>query len=99
MELGEDLQRLGLTVGRIVAVAEHAGARAPSYLLTLDLGAQGRHECSVPRGEHEPDELEGTQVLCARQGEEVSVVAVHSHAHGLVLLRPDRDVEDGSTVA
>ena len=99
MEVGEELQRLGLVVGRIVAVAEHAGARAPSYLLTLDLGAQGRHECSVPRGELEQDELEGTQVLCARHGDEVSVVAVHSHAHGVVLLRPDRDVEDGSTVA
>lgn len=99
MELGEDLQRLGLAVGRVVAVSEHAGARAPSYLLTLDLGAQGRHECSVARGEYEPSELEGAQVLCARQGDEVSVVAVHSHAHGVVLLRPDRDVEDGSTVA
>jgi hypothetical protein len=99
VELGEDLQRLGLAVGRIVAVAEHAGARAPSYLLTLDLGAQGHHECSVPRGEYEQHQLEGTQVLCARQGREVSLVAVHSHAHGVVLLRPDRDVEDGSTVA
>lgn len=54
MELGEDLQRLGLVVGRVAAVSEHAGARAPSYLLTLDLGPQGRHECSVARGEYEP---------------------------------------------
>ena len=99
MELGEDLQRLGLTVGRIVAVAEHAGARAPSYVLTIDLGSQGRHECTLPRGEYEADELEGAQVLCARQADEVLVVAVHSHAHGVVLLRPDREVEDGSTVA
>ncbi len=99
MELGEDLQRLGLTVGRIVAVAEHAGARAPSYVLTIDLGAQGRHECTLPRGEYEADELEGAQVLCARQADEVLVVAAHSHAHGVVLLRPDREVEDGSTVA
>jgi len=99
VEVSEEVQRLGLTVGQIVAVAEHAGARAPSYLLKLDLGAQGRHECSVPRGEYEQHELEGTQVLCARQGGEVSLVAVHSHAHGVVLLRPDRDVEDGSTVA
>lgn len=99
VELGEDLQRLGLAVGRIVAVMEHAGARAPSYLLTLDLGAQGRHDCTIPRGEHEQTELEGTQVLCARQGDEVSLVAVHSHAHGVVLLCPEREVEDGSTVA
>ena len=99
VEVSEDLQRLGLAVGRIVAVAEHAGARAPSYLLTLDLGAQGRHECTLPRGEYERDELEGAQVLCARQGDEALVVAVHSHARGVVLLRPDREVEDGSTVA
>ena len=99
MEVSEDLQRLGLSVGRIVAVAEHAGARAPSYILTLDLGAQGRHECTLPRGEYQSDELVGVQVLCARQGDEVFVVAVHSHAHGVVLLRPDREVEEGSTVA
>ena len=99
MEVGEELQRLGLAVGRIVDVAEHAGARAPSYILTLDLGPQGRHECTVPRGEYERDELEGAQVLCARHGDEVNVVAAHSHAHGVVLLRPDREVEDGSTVA
>ena len=27
------------------------------------------------------------------------IVAVDEHAHGVVLLRPDREVEDGSTVA
>ena len=99
MEVGEELQRLGLAVGLIVGVTEHAGARAPSYILTVDLGAQGRHECSFPRGEYEREELEGTQVLCARQGDEVLIVAAHSHAHGVVPLRPDREVEDGSTVA
>ena len=98
VELGEDIQRLGLAVGRIVTVVEHAGARAPSYLLTLDLGPQGRHECTVPAGTYEARELEGAQVLCA-QGDELAVVAVHSLAHGVVLLRPDREVEDGSTVA
>ncbi len=97
--LGEELQQLGLAIGTIVAVVEHPGARAPAYLLTLDLGSQGRHECSVPRGDYRPDDLEGTQVLCAREGDEVSVVAAHSHARGLVLLRPDREVEDGSLIA
>jgi tRNA-binding protein len=97
--LGEALQQLGLTVGRIVAVAEHPGARAPAYLLTLDLGSQGHHECSIPRGDYLPNELEGAQVMCARAGDEVSVVGAHSHARGLVLLRPDREVEDGSVIA
>lgn len=99
MELTEQVQELGLTVGRIVAVADHVGARAPSYLITVDVGGQGRHECSVPQGDYELDQLEGMQVLCARRGEELVVLAAHSHAGGLVLLRPDREVEEGSIVA
>jgi tRNA-binding EMAP/Myf-like protein len=97
--LADELQRLGVVVGRVVAVTPHPGARAPAYLLTVDLGAQGRHECSVPRGDYDTDELEGAQVVCARDGEEYALLAAHSHAHGTVLLRPDREVEDGSLVA
>jgi hypothetical protein len=99
MSLADELQRLGVVVGRIVAVTEHAGARAPAYLLTIDAGGSGRHECSVPRGDYLPSDLEGTQVVCGRDGDELVVLAAHSHARGLVLLRPDRDVEDGSVVA
>jgi tRNA-binding EMAP/Myf-like protein len=98
MELSDQVQGLGLTVGRIVAVADHAGARAPSYLLTIDLGSQGRRECSIPRAGYEADALEGTQVVCALRGDEILVLAAHSHASGVVLVRPDRDVEDGSVV-
>jgi tRNA-binding EMAP/Myf-like protein len=98
MELSGDLQSLGLIVGRVVAVTEHAGARAPSYLLTVDLGPQGQRGCSVPRGDYEAEELEGRQVVCALRGDEVLVLAAHSHLRGVVLLRPDWDVEDGSIV-
>jgi hypothetical protein len=98
MELSDQVQELGLTVGRIVTVAEHVGARAPSYLLTVDLGPKGRHECSIPRAGYEPDELEGTQIVCAPRGDELLVLAAHSHASGVILVRPDRDVEEGSIV-
>jgi tRNA-binding EMAP/Myf-like protein len=98
MELSAQVEGLGLTVGRIVEVVEHVGARAPSYLLTVDLGPQGRHECSIPRASYEPHDLEGTQIVCARRGDELLVLAAHSHASGIVLVRPDRDVEDGSVV-
>ena len=99
MALADELQRLGVVVGRVVAVTPQPGARAPAYLLTVDLGAQGRHECSVPRGDYDADELEGAQVVCGRDGDEYAALAAHSHAHGAVLLRPDREVEDGSVVA
>lgn len=98
MELSDQLQELGLTVGRIVAVTAHPGARAPSYLLTVDLGAQGRHESSIPSAGYEPNELEGLQVVCASRGDELLVLAAHSHASGVVIVRPDRDVEEGSIV-
>jgi tRNA-binding protein len=99
MTLVEELQRLGVIVGRIVAVSEHPGARAPAYLLTIDLGPQGEHECSVARGDYAAEELDGAQVVCARDGDEYAVLAAHSHAHGVVLLRPDREIEPGSIVA
>jgi hypothetical protein len=99
MELSNELQRLGLTIGRIVSATEHVGARAPSYLLTIDLGPQGRRECTMPRAGYERDELEGTQVVCAPRGDELLLLAAHSHAGGVVPLRPDREVEDGTVVA
>jgi len=98
MALSDDLQRLSVMVGRVVEVAPLPGARAPAFLLTIDLGVQGRHECGIPGGDYAPEELEGTQVVCARDGDELVVLAAHSHSRGLVLLRPDRDVEDGSVV-
>ena len=85
-------------IGRIVAVAETAGARAPSLLLTVDLGIHGRHDVVLPTGSYSPAELEGAQVLCRRDGDEVVVAGAHSHGKGLVLLRPDREVEDGTLV-
>jgi tRNA-binding protein len=98
MGVAEDLQKLELSVGRVVAAEEHAGARAPSLRLTVDLGPRGTRETSVPTTAR-PDELVGRQLVCALHGDDVLVLGAQSHAHGLVLLRPDREVEDGSMVA
>lgn len=87
-----------LAVGRVVSVEEHPGARAPSLLLTVDVGVHGRHEVVLPTGDYAPTDLMGAQVLCRREADEVRVVAAHSHASGLVLLRPNREVEDGTLV-
>jgi len=92
-------QDLELIVGRVIDIHDHPGARAPSHLLMLDLGGRGQREASVPASGYERDELAGRQVICALEHEEVRVLGAHSHAQGFVLLRPDRDVEDGSAVA
>jgi tRNA-binding EMAP/Myf-like protein len=97
--VNEDEQLPELVVGRVVAADEHAGARAPSYRLRLDLGPRGQLETSVERGSYERAELEGAQVVVALRGEEAVVLAARSHAAGVVLLRPDREVEDGTVVS
>ena len=98
MGVSEAEQIPELVVGRVVAVEEHAGARAPSYLLRLDLGPRGEVETAVERGSYQREELEGAQVVVAVRGEEALVLAARSHAAGLVLVRPDREVEDGTVV-
>jgi hypothetical protein len=85
--MSEEAQLPELLVGRVASVEEHAGARAPSYLLRLE------------RGSYEREELEGAQVVVALRGDEALVLGARSHAAGLVLLRPDREVEDGSVVS
>ena len=87
-----------LLVGRIVDVAETAGARAPSFLVTVDLGEHGREDLVLPAGDYAPADLEGAQILCRRDGDELRIAGAHSHGKGLVLLRPDREVEDGTLV-
>jgi tRNA-binding EMAP/Myf-like protein len=94
----DDLQRLGLRVGRVVEAAEHVGARGPSYVLTVDLG-DSRREATFALSGLEADQLVGRQVVCVTAEDELLVLAAQSHARGSVLLRPDDEVEDGSIVA
>ena len=97
--MSEEVQLPELLVGRVTAVEDHAGARAPSYLLRVELGPRGRVETSVERGSYEREELEGAQVVVVLRGDEALVLAARSHSAGLVLLRPDREVEDGTVVS
>jgi tRNA-binding EMAP/Myf-like protein len=86
-------------VGTVVGVDEHPGARAPSLLLTVDLGPYGTVEAVLSTGLYEPAELERMQIVCRREPDGAVVVGAHSHAAGLVLLRPEREVEPGTLVS
>lgn len=88
-----------LVVATIVDVQPHPGARAPSFLLSLDLGARGTHEAVLPTGEYEPAELEGMQIVCRVEAEGPVIAGAHSHGRGFVLVRPVDKVEPGSLVA
>jgi hypothetical protein len=87
-----------LVVGTVLTAVRQQGARAPSLLLTVDLGTYGTHEAVLSTSGYEPHEIEGTQVICRRDHDGAVVVGAHSHGKGAVLLRPDREVEPGTLV-
>jgi tRNA-binding EMAP/Myf-like protein len=89
---------MDLIVGRVLEVRDHPGARAPSYLLRLDLGPRGEIEAQMEPGGYSRDSLPGT-LLVVSLGDEAIVVCARSHAHGSVLLRPEQEVEPGTVVA
>ena len=104
----EEFEGLDLRVGRITTVEEFPEARDPAYKLTVDFGPGGIRRSSAKLTHYERDELVGRQVVCVLGFEpkriagfksEVLVLGATSEAHGVVLLRPDLDVEDGSPVA
>lgn len=88
---------MDLIVGRVLEVNDHPGARAPSYLLQVDLGPRGVRDAQMEPGDHSKEGLRGTLVVVSVDDEAI-VVCARSHANGPVLVRPERDVEPGSIV-
>ena len=86
-----------LIVGRVVSVNRHPGARAPSYLLRVDLGGRGERDAQMEPGDYTMEELVGSLVIVSIDDESI-VLAARSHA-GPKLVRPDGDVEPGTVVA
>ena len=89
---------MDLLVGRVLDVDDHPGARAPSFLVRVDLGGRGEHDAQMEPGEYTKDELVGTLVVVSLYEDEAIVLAARSHG-GPRLLRPDADVEPGTLVA
>jgi tRNA-binding protein len=104
----DEFERLALKVGVITAVDDFPEARNPAYKLTIDFGGEvGSRRSSAQLAHYAPQELIGRQVVCVLGFEpkriagfksEVLVLGAYSDEHGVVLLRPDRDVEPGSAI-
>jgi tRNA-binding protein len=104
----DEFERLALKVGVINAVDDFPEARNPAYKLTIDFGGEvGSRRSSAQLAHYAPQELIGRQVVCVLGFEpkriagfksEVLVLGAYSDEHGVVLLRPDRDVEPGSAI-
>jgi hypothetical protein len=87
-----------LIVGRVLSVDDHPGARAPSYLVRVDLGGRGERDAQMEPGEYDKDTMVGSLVVLSLWDDEAIVLAARSHA-GPRLIRVDGDVEPGTLVA
>ena len=105
----DDFQKLDMRVGRIVEVEEFPEARAPAWKLTIDFGPEvGPKRSSAQITHYTREELDGRLVVAvvnfppkriAGFPSEVLVLGALDEQKGVVLLRPDDDVELGSRIA
>lgn len=104
----EDFAQLDIRVGRIVDVKDFPQARRPAYRLWIDFGPLGVKTSSAQIVTYyRPEDLLGRQVVAvtnfppkqvANFRSEVLVLGVYDQTGGVVLLRPDRDVDLGDRI-
>jgi tRNA-binding protein len=98
-----------MRVGRVVGVEEFPEARVPAWKLEIDFGPEiGRKRSSAQITNYGRHELEGTLVVAVvnfppkRIGpftSEVLVLGALDDAKGVILLRPDQEVDPGDRIA
>jgi tRNA-binding protein len=104
----QHFQEVDMRVGTVTAVDEFPEARKPAWKLTIDFGPElGTKRSSAQITHYQREELEGRQVVAvvnfpprriAPFVSEVLVLGALDDAKGVVLLRPDADIEPGDRV-
>ena len=105
----EQFEAVDMRVGRVVGVEEFPEARVPAWKLEIDFGSEiGRKRSSAQIANYARGELEGRLVVAVvnfppkRIGpfvSEVLLLGAIDEGKGVILLRPDQDVEPGDRIA
>jgi methionyl-tRNA synthetase len=101
----EDFAKLELRVAKVLAAREHPNANK-LLLLQIQVGDAEKQIVAGIRGHYDPAALVGRQIVVVNnlepamiRGEESNgMLLAASDSAGVVLLRPDREVEPGSGV-
>jgi tRNA-binding protein len=101
-------QAVDMRVGQVLSVEEFPEARVPAWKLAIDFGPEvGVKRSSAQITHYSREALLGTLVIgvvnltprrVAGFSSEVLVLGAVDDAHGVVLLRPDRDAALGSRI-
>jgi tRNA-binding protein len=105
----EQFEAVDMRVGRVVGVEEFPEARVPAWKLEIDFGPEIGHKWSSAQITHYTrEDLEGRLVVAVVNFppkligpflSEVLVMGALDDTKGVVLLRPDEDVEPGDRIA
>jgi tRNA-binding protein len=104
----EEFQRIDIRVGRVVSVSDFPQARNPAWKLEIDFGPEvGVKRSSAQIMRYAREDLQGRLVIgvvnfpprrIATFDSEVLVLGAIDPEKGIVLLRPDDDVEPGDRI-
>ena len=104
----EDFMKLELRVGRVLMVEDVEKAKKPIYKLLVDLGPElgVRIILAGIKSHYSREQLLNKEVVCITNLEPKVIAGVESNGmilatedkSGVVLLAPDRDLEEGSAV-
>ncbi|GBD84707.1 tRNA-binding protein YgjH [bacterium BMS3Abin02] len=103
-----DWEALQVRIGTVVRAEPNTTARNPSYRMWIEFGELGVLQSSAKLTDHyTPDDLVGRQVVAVTGFEPMRVGGFRSDVlvlgamspGGVVLLRPDRHVAEGTVVA
>lgn len=103
-----DFEKIQIKAGTIIDVADFPNARKPAYQLTIDFGADGVKRSSAQITHHyTKEELIGKQIVAvvnfpvkqiANFFSECLVLGVYDADNNVVLLTPDKPVQNGGAV-
>jgi tRNA-binding protein len=104
----EEFMQIDMRVGRVTSVADFPEARNPAWKLEIDFGPEvGVRRSSAQIAHYAREELEGRLVVgvvnfpprrIATFDSEVLVLGAIDPDKGVVLLRPDEDVQPGDRI-
>jgi tRNA-binding protein len=105
----EDFEKVEMRVGRVIEVEDFPEARQPAWKLRVDFGPEiGEKRSSAQIKQYAREDLEGRLVVAVVNFppkqigpfmSEVLLLGAIDDAKGIILLRPDEDVELGDRIA
>ncbi len=104
----QDFEKIDIRVGTVLEAKPFPRAKKPAYQLTIDFGPLGTKQSSAQITQHyNPESLTGQQVIAvvnfppkniAGFQSECLVLGIYDEANSVILLQPQKTVQNGAKI-